>query len=500
MKERTIQDTSLTEEERGLDYIFHPRSIALVGITSDPNNWMGQGFLKGLLEFGYQGQIYPINPKSSQIQGLKSYPSVRDVPGPVDHVISLIPAPLTPQLIEDCGAKGVKVVHLFTAGFGETGEEEGKRLEAELLAIARRVGVRLIGPNCMGIHYYKSRITFGMGIPEEAKESGNISFLSQSGANAGNLLQMGSLRGLRFNKVVSYGNAVDLNESDFLEHFAADHDTEIIAAYIEGVKEGPRFRRALIKAAAVKPVIVLKGGRTVAGGGAAGSHTGALAGNEEIWSALLKQAGAIRVYSMDELSDLLVAFRHLPPLAGRNVGVIGSGGGASVEAADICESAGLSVPVLPPEIRSQLREFTPVAGTSVRNPIDSTSMFMPQDITRTVELVASYSGIDFIIFHLELGLGIIQGPARVIVETGREVIIETARRIHKPLVTVLSYGGSGQGISLFTDTKDKFVKSGLAVFPSIERAALAVSRFISYHETKNSAYISGSPSRTRTVS
>ena len=487
MKEMTEQDGSLAQEGRELEYIFHPRSIALVGITSDPNNWMGQGFLKGLLEFGYGGQIYPINPKASKIHGLKAYPSLKDVPGPVDHVISLIPAPLTPQLIEDCGTKGVKVVHLFTAGFSETGEEEGKQLEAEILAVARRVGVRLIGPNCMGIHCHKSRITFGWAMPDEAKESGNISFLSQSGANAGNLIQMGSLRGLRFNKVASYGNAIDLNEADFLEHFSVDPDTEIIAAYIEGIKQGPRFRRALIKAAAVKPVIVLKGGRTAAGAGAAGSHTGALAGNEEIWSALLKQAGAIRVYTMDELSDLLVAFRHLPPLRGRNVGVIGSGGGASVEAADICESAGLSVPPLTPEIRSQLREFTPVAGTSVRNPIDTTSMFLPQDISRTLELVASHTEVNSIIFHMELGLGIIQGPARAIVEMGREVIIETAKRLHKPLVVVLTYGGSSQGISVFTETKDRYIKSGLAVFPSIERAALAVSRFISYHETRKSA-------------
>jgi len=485
LKDRTTQDTSLSQEGRGLEYIFHPRSIALVGITSDPNNFMGQGFLKGLLEFGYSGQIYPINPKASEIQGLKAYPSVRDVPGPVDHVISLIPASLTPQLIEDCGAKGVRVVHLFTAGFGEPGEEEGKRLEAELLAIARRVGVRLIGPNCMGIHYYKSRITFNMGVPEEAKESGNISFLSQSGAFAIGLIHMGLFRGLRFNKVASYGNAIDLNESDFLEHFAADPDTEIIAAYIEGIKDGPRFRRALMEAAAVKPVIVLKGGRTVAGAGAVGSHTGALVGREEIWDVLFKQAGAIRVYSMDELSDLLVAFCHLPPLAGRNVGVIGTGGGASVEAADLCESAGLFVPALPPEIRNQFREFTPVAGTSVRNPVDTISMFIPQELSRTIELVASHAGIDFLIFQMELGMSFLQGPGRVIVETGREVIIETARRIHKPLVVVLSYGGSPQGISLLAETQERYVEAGLAVFPSIERAALAVSRFISYHEARN---------------
>jgi len=487
LKESTIQDTSLSQEERELEYIFHPRSVALVGVTSDPANLWGQGFLKGLLDFGYSGQIYPINPKASQILGLKVYPSLSDVPGPVDYVISMIPAPLTPQLIEDCGAKGVKVVHLFTAGFGETGEEEGKRLEAELLAIARRVGVRLIGPNCMGIHYAKSRVTFDMGIPEEAKESGNISFLSQSGANAISLVYMGSFRGFRFNKVVSYGNAIDLNESDFLEHFAADPDTEIIASYIEGIKDGSRFRRALMEAAAVKPVIMLKGGRTVAGVGAVDSHTGALAGSEEIWDVLLKQAGAIRVYSMDELADVLIAFSHLPPLAGRNVGVIGTGGGASVEAADLCESAGLFVPALPPEIRSQFREFTPVAGTSVRNPVDTISMFIPQELSRTIELVAGYARIDFLIFQMELGMSFLQGPGRIIVETAQEVLIETARRIEKPIVMVFRYGGSPQGISLLAESQERCIEAGLPVFPSIERAALAISRFISYHEARNSA-------------
>jgi len=487
LQEMTTRRTSVSRDGRELEYIFHPRSIALVGITSDPNNWMGQGFLKGLLEFGYGGQIYPINPKANQIFGLKAYPNVKDVPGPVDHVISLIPAPLTPQLIEDCGAKGVKVVHLFTAGFGETGEEEGKRVEAELLAIARRGGVRLIGPNCMGIHYYKSRITFDMGLPEEAKEGGDVSFLSQSGANAISLVQMGSFRGLRFNKVVSYGNALDLNESDFLEHFTTDPDTKVICAYVEGIKDGPRFHRALMAAAAVKPVIILKGGRTEAGSGAAGSHTGALAGSEEIWGALFKQARAVRVYGMDELSDLLVAFRHLPPLTGRNVGVIGTGGGASVEAADHCESAGLFVPALPREIRRQLWEFTPIAGTSVRNPVDTISMFMPPDLSRTLELVASYAGIDFIIFHMELGISFLQGPGRVIVDTGIEALMETARKIDKPIVLVFRYSGRAQGISLLAETQEKCVKAGLAVFPSIERAALAVSRFTSYHEARSGA-------------
>jgi len=281
-----VQETATAHEllarGRDLEYIFHPRSIALVGITSDPASFAGLGFLRGLLEFGYEGHIYPVNPKASEIRGLRAYPSVRDVPGPVDHVISLVPAHVALQLIEDCGAKGVKTVHLFTAGFIETGAKEGEQLQAELLTRARRLGIRLIGPNCMGIHYPRTGITFDMRYPQEAKKVGGISFFSQSGGNAVDLLHVGPRRGLFFNKVVSYGNATDLNECDFLENFAADPDTEIIAGYIEGVTDGRRFWQAMKHVAKLKPVIVLKGGRTAAGTGAVTSHSGSIAGSEDV--------------------------------------------------------------------------------------------------------------------------------------------------------------------------------------------------------------------------
>ena len=257
-----------------------------------------------LVRYEFEGRLYPVNPKVDEILGLKAYPNVRDIPGPVDHVICSIPAPLVPQLIEDCVAKGVKVVHMFTAGFSETGEEEGVRLEAKILQIAKRGGIRLIGPNCMGIYCPSSHISFDEAFP---KESGVVGFFSQSGANASELAHMGALRGIHFSKVVSYGNALDLNEVELLEYFIQDPETEIIAAYIEGVKDGQRFVRLLREAAQVKPTIVLKGGRTQSGTGAVASHTGSLAGEDEVFDALCRQMGAIRVYSLEELADVIQA-------------------------------------------------------------------------------------------------------------------------------------------------------------------------------------------------
>ena len=210
-----------------LDHILHPRSIAVVGASSDPNNPIGQLWLRCAIDFGFGGELYPVNPKASDIMGLKCYPSIRDIPGPVDYAISLIPRHLVPQLLEDCGAKGVRTVHLFTAGFSETCEEEGIRLEEEVIRIAQNSGVRIIGPNCMGIYCPESGLSFN---PNFSKEGGGVGYISQSGGNARKLTESGGIRGLRFSKVISYGNASDLNEADFIEYLAHDPQTKVIAA------------------------------------------------------------------------------------------------------------------------------------------------------------------------------------------------------------------------------------------------------------------------------
>ncbi len=481
MHNHKTQDWSRWGDKKlALDYIFHPRSIAVVGASSDPNNWIGQIFLRSLISFGFEGRLYPVNPKADEIMGLKAYPNVRDIPGPVDHVICSIPAPLVPQLIEDCVAKGVKVVHMFTAGFSETGEEEGIQLEAKILELAKRGGIRLIGPNCMGLYCPGSHISFEEAFP---KESGTVGFFSQSGGNASELVNIAALRGIRFSKVISYGNAVDLNEADFLEYFIHDPETKIIAAYIEGVKNGRRFVRLLREAAQTKPTIVLKGGRTQSGAGAVASHTGSLAGADEVFDALCRQMGVIRVYSLEELADVIQAFLYMPPPKGCNVGVIGGGGGASVQAADDCDSAGLPVPPLPPEIRKELRKFTPPAGTSIRNPVDTMAGFMsPQYFEETIRLVASYERIDLLITHLDVDFMLQRGQEQV--DKTVEALLRAGRACNKPMAVVILTAGAPEVAKAVFDIRQKCLEAGFPVYPTIARAAQAISKLIAYNETK----------------
>src|SRR6185437_6643891 len=277
-----------------LDYMFHPRSIAVVGASTQD----GPGsFVAALKEMGFAGPLYPVNPKADEIQGLKCYPRLTEIPGDVDHVISSVPLRFVEQLVEDCAAKHVKVLHFFTAGFSETGDEEATALERRVLARAAELGIRVVGPNCMGLYVPASGLSF---MPFLETEPGPVALLSQSGANAGEFCRTGAARGLRYSKVVSYGNGADVRESELLEYIAEDPETAVVGCYIEGITDGPRFMRALRKAAAAKPVVILKGGRTEAGTRAANSHTGSLAGSLAIFDSAVRQAGAMRVGRMEE--------------------------------------------------------------------------------------------------------------------------------------------------------------------------------------------------------
>jgi acyl-CoA synthetase (NDP forming) len=292
-----------------LEPLLHPRSIAVVGASGSGR---GGGFVSPLVELGFRGPIYPVNPKYDEIMGMKAYPRVRDIPGPVDFVISSIPASQVLGLIADCAEKGVKLIHLFTARFSETGRQDAADLEQEILRQAKAGGIRLIGPNCMGVYIPEEGISFNNGMP---KESGRVGLASQSGQAVGETVGFAAQRGIRFSKAISYGNALDFNECDYLDYFAQDPNTEIILLYIEGVRDGPRFLRSLRRAAAVKPVIVVKGGRGEAGTRATASHTASLAGSREIWNAVVNQAGVVTAADLEEMVDIATAFYFLPPAA-----------------------------------------------------------------------------------------------------------------------------------------------------------------------------------------
>ncbi|MDY7031219.1 MAG: CoA-binding protein, partial [Thermodesulfobacteriota bacterium] len=385
-----------------IDTVFHPRSIALVGTTPDPNNWAGQMIPEALMEFKYDGELYFVSRKYNELWGFPTYPSIEDIPGPVDYVICSIAARFTPRLMEECALKGVKVIHLFTSGFSETCEEEGCRLEEEICFIAQKRGIRIIGPNSPGIYCPESKLTFSSILP---KVSGPVACLAQSGGHCIRFLRLGATRGLRYSKAVAYGNGCDLSATDFLEYLAHDPQTEVIALYIEGVRDGRKFLKALKTAAEMKPVIVHKGGHTEAGTRAAASHTGSLTGEERIWDALCRQAGALRVHSIDELIDAVLAFVFMNRPRGKNVAVVGYGGGVSVQAADDCERAGLSVPLFPHDMRDVLKSFTPDANNSIRNPVDTQWLVWDTEkFVNTVRIVSEWEGIDFLIMPLAIDM------------------------------------------------------------------------------------------------
>ncbi|MBI4294710.1 MAG: CoA-binding protein [Chloroflexi bacterium] len=479
---RDVACETMAEQRRGdLDYIFYPRSVAVAGASPDPTK---QGFIyaEGLIRLGFKGPIYPINPKGGELLGLKVYASLRDVPGPVDYVISCIPAQQAIQLLHDCVAVGVKVIQLFTSGFSETGEEAGVRLETELVELARRGGVRIIGPNCMGIYCPESGLTFD---PRGVSNlSGPVAFMSQSGGNAIELAYMCNHRGVRFSKAVSYGNAVDLNETDFLSYLTNDPKTEIIGAYIEGVKDGPSFRAALKAATRHKPVVMFKGGRTSAGSRAAASHTGSLAGSSQVWDALCRQLNIIQVHGLDELGDALTVLAHFPSPRGRRVGVVGMGGGRSVQAADNCNSVGLEVPSLPDKTRAALRDYVPGAGTSTRNPVDTITMWGPEQMARAVEVVAACDDIDFIITHMVIDPLLIRYQGRQHLTELANVIMAVGRTINKPIAIVPRSSGSPDGLKARAELQQLCGEAGFATFAEIKDAALAISRLIQYHQNR----------------
>ncbi len=480
----------MTEEAPGrdiaaqIDAIFHPRSIAVVGASANPDS-PGYDYVSSLQKFGFQGQVYPVNPRAQEILGLTVYPTLREVPGPVDYVISCVPASAVLDLVDDCAAKEAKALQLFTGRFSETGRPEGAVLERKLLQKARSAGVRIIGPNCMGLFYPRLGISFRTDMP---REPGKVGFLSQSGNLLFELTCFGGPRGLRFSEAISYGNGLDLNEADFLDYFAQDAETEVIGAYIEGVRDGRRFLAALKGAAASKPVVVLKGGRSSAGGRAAASHTAALAGARAVWEAAVVQAGALGVETVEELIDLLVALSFMRPGGGWRLGMVGGGGGRSVLTADLCEELGLSVPPLPEDVQRRIAEKAPDLAGWVTNPVDQ-SILAGSGLggAQILEWLDESPDIDVLLASVGESWALGRPNAQALVRRVSERFAQLGTRTRKPLAVVLGpsdYSEEWQW-RLISEAREILTAAKLAIFPSVERAVRAMARFVAYWQRRD---------------
>jgi acyl-CoA synthetase (NDP forming) len=468
-----------------LEEVFSPRGVALVGASESARFSFATGVLVSLKSAGFP-KIYPVNPKYTEVMGLPCYPSVRAIPGVVDHVIVSIPAESVLELLDDCAAKGVKSVHFFTAGFGESGHSERAELEKAMLAKARAGNFRIIGPNCVGLFVPKTRLVNTSGIP---LEPGPIAFISQSGGHAHNMPFYGSPRGLRFSKIVSYGNALDVDEVELLDYFTHDPETEIIAAYIEGVRDGRRFMEAMKRAVARKPVVIYKGGTTEAGKRAAHGHTASLTSSVAVFDALCRQLKTIQVDDTDEMIDVLVALRFANPLPeGNGVALIGAGGGPSVLASDEMEKAGLNMPHFSKGIQAELQQFLPLAGSIFANPIDAPNLATPEAIAATIRVLSKLPDIHMLIYHMGFHPISRWGGGRFTSDAFLKPVIETLTKVKresgKPVLLVLFPPLDLEGMKDFLAVQEALVGAGLPVFHSLRRAAKAMARVIAWKKSR----------------
>jgi len=469
-----------------LDEIFSPRGVAVVGVSGTGAMSFAGMVVLALKEAGFPN-IYPVNPRHSEILGLKSYPNLSNIPGPVDHVVVNIPAEASLALMDDCAAKQVKSVHFFTAGFSESGISQRADLEKALLAKARAGGFRIIGPNCVGLFVPKSRLVNGGGVP---LEPGPVAFISQSGGHAQIVPATGGRRGLTFSKIVSYGNALDVDECELLDYFAADPETDIIAAYIEGVKNGRQFFESLSRAAAKKPVVVYKGGATSAGLRAAHGHTASMTSSTAVFKALCRQSGAILAEDSDELIDIMVALRFVSPLpAGSGVAIVGAGGGPSVLAGDEMEKAGLTVPGLPEQTQNELKQRLPLAGGIFVNPIDTSNMTSPEAIYIAMNILGDRPDIHMMVYHLGFHPIGSWGLGRFSAKTYQEELIDafdkTRRKTGKPVILALKPGLDIRQMEEFLAVQAAVIEAGFPVFHSLSRMARAMVKVLSWKQRRN---------------
>ena len=348
-----------------LDNFFKPQSIAVIGASRTPGK-VGYDILKNIIQYGYEGAVFPINPSASEVLGKKSYPSLLDVPDKIDMAVVVVPSKNVIEVIEQCGAKKIDSAIIITAGFKESGIE-GAKLENELIKKSQECGIRFIGPNCLGVidTHSKMNASFAAGMPAK----GGIGFFSQSGALCLAVLDRALPDGIGFSKFISMGNKSDITDTDIMLALSEDENTKVILGYIEGVTDGRKFMEVAAQVSKKKPIIILKSGITSAGAKAASSHTGALAGREAAFDSAFKQSGVIRAHTINELFNYALAFANQPLPKGPYVVIVTNSGGPGILAADACDKSNLQLTPLHKEYVDELRTFLPPVA-SFYNPID----------------------------------------------------------------------------------------------------------------------------------
>jgi acyl-CoA synthetase (NDP forming) len=460
--------------------LFQPRSVAIIGASNDATKFGGQTY-SAMKARRYRGRLYAVNPSATEVDGDRAYARVQDIPEPVDMAIVAVSAPHVVRAVADCMEKRVRAVQILTAGFRESGSAEGARWEEQIAQIARESGMRIVGPNCFGIYSPESALSLRPG-PDFPSEGGPVGILSQSGGLASFLIRKAMGLGIRFSNVVSYGNACDLNETDFLSYFEADGQTKMVGAYIEGIRDGRRFFEVARRTALRKPVFIWKGGLTALGSRAVTSHTASLGGSKRIWEGFLRQTGVIPVVGIDEMIDLMVGFLRLPDFRGRRVSVVSGGGAITVEACDAFDPVGLSMPEFSEQTLETIRALLPATGNSVRNPLDTgPPVFLLPTAKRILEAVAASDRIDAVIVQHEV---ITRFP--VFVEELAEVIPSVREASAKPFIVTMPAPTTSSDAMDVEEARRRYrewyLGHGIPVFDTLQCAVRALGRIIRYNE------------------
>lgn len=481
----------------GTDFerIFHPRRLAIIGVSPEGGYGFGNGMLLACRAMGFAGDILAVNPKGGSFAGQTIFRSLDDIPGEIDFAIIAVPAAAVPDALEACRRKGAAGAEVLTAGFGETGTAEGRALEQQIRDIAAR-GIRVVGPNCFGIYCPRSGLTLLPG-SDLSRETGPVAFLSQSGGMSIDLTHLGKWLGLRFSKVVSFGNGADLREAELLRYLAGDPETGVIAMYVEGVADGGEFFDAIREAGRRKPVVVLKGGLSEAGGRAVVGHTASMGGSRAIWSGVLRQVNAAQVADLEELAQACQAFSLLPPRTFRGISCIGGGGALGAAAGDAAEAYGIGVPAFPEDLRQRIEAILPRPGSSAPNPIDVANPFVPPEVLgRVLRLAAEDDRVELqvlisLLYHYKSqarAMGVpVAGitPFAELAETVAGVTADTG----KPVVMVLPDLKRGPDdldlAEMMTRAREEFLGRGIAVFGAIGEALRAIGHVSAYYGRRN---------------
>ena len=458
----------------GVDIFFEPKTVAVVGASPRPDN-MGRAILENLIR-GFKGRVFVVNPKYDQVLGLRSYRSVKDVGEAIDVAVVATPAELVPQVVEESGEAGVKGLIIFSGGFAETGTEEGRRLQEEVVSISRKYGIRVVGPNCIGVYNYSNGFdTFFL--PRERMRRprpGPVAIVSQSGALLATMMDWAASANIGVSKAINFGNKVDVDEVEALDYLLPQADVRAVVLYVEGVTRGRELREAVRRAVSEldKPIIVIKGGRTSAGSRATLSHTASMAGNYEIFVSAMESSGAIVVDDVELALRAADAMANLPHGPSRRTAVITNSGGHGVLATDVLVSAGVEVPEPSERLASTLREAFP-ARVSVRNPFDLTGSSTPQDYERLLGEVAKSGEYDSYVI-----VALVQPPTMDANDVVKVISSFRDSVRGSPLVVVTMGSGLGELVAKALEER------GIPAFPLPDKAAQVIAIMHRYYEAR----------------